>query len=396
MRKKCKYAVIGRGLMGSAAARHLANMSEGVVLVGPVEPHDRKSHRGVFASHYDEGRITRTIDTDPVWAKLARASIARYREIEAASGVNFYGEVGNLMTGPSIASGNSYLPNILQAASAAGVTAEHLDGEALRERFSDFSFPGGTEGVFEAKGAGHISPRKLVAAQSQLAERAGAELIASAVKSVREINGGVVVETDQGDSLEAEVVLVATGGFTIQNGLLPRAAELSVYARTVVFFEVSEAEAERLAMMPSMINKAQEERDSTYMLPPIRYPDGRFYLKIGGDPVDIRVNGDQLEDWFRGDGNRGAIEHLKARMKSLVPDLEVISTSSAPCVTSFTSSGYPAIGWQVPGRIAVVTGGCGASAKSSDEIGRLGAELVFEGKISSSPHADAFEPVFGA
>ncbi|MBN8867992.1 MAG: choice-of-anchor D domain-containing protein, partial [Solirubrobacterales bacterium] len=35
-----------------------------------------------------------------------------------------------------------------------------------------------------------------------------------------------------------------------------------------------------------------DPQDAIYMLPPIRYPDGRFYLKIGGDPHDVRISFD--------------------------------------------------------------------------------------------------------
>ena len=38
MSARFRYAVIGCGLMGAAAARHLANMTEGVALIGPSEP----------------------------------------------------------------------------------------------------------------------------------------------------------------------------------------------------------------------------------------------------------------------------------------------------------------------------------------------------------------------
>ena len=48
-----RVAVIGRGLIGSAAARHLTEITDGVVVVGPDEPAERSSHTGVFASHYD-------------------------------------------------------------------------------------------------------------------------------------------------------------------------------------------------------------------------------------------------------------------------------------------------------------------------------------------------------
>ena len=383
MSARFRYAVVGCGLMGAAAARHLANMTEGVALIGPSEPADKAEHRGVFASHYDEGRITRTIDPDPVWAKLARNSIGRYRDIETATGISFYREVGSLLTGAGIEAGRRYVERTQTAAEVAGVTAERLSQNGMRVRFPWFSFPDGTEGIFEAEGAGHISPRRLVMAQAQLAERAGAERIEAVVASLREVGGHVAITLVDGTVVEAERVLCAAGGFSIQNGLLPQPLDLKVYGRTVVFFEVSEVDAQAMRAMPSMIHKAVADRDDIYMLPPIRYPDGKFYLKIGGDPDEMLLQPGDLGDWFRSDGRPHAREHLVARMQALVPDLNVLSVSSASCVTSYTSTGYPAIGWLTPGRIGVVTGGCGAAAKSSDEIGRLGAELLFEDRISS-------------
>lgn len=41
-------AVIGKGMIGAAAARHLALMGEEVLLIGPDEPQDYASHPGVF------------------------------------------------------------------------------------------------------------------------------------------------------------------------------------------------------------------------------------------------------------------------------------------------------------------------------------------------------------
>ena len=61
------FVVVGRGMMGAAAARHLAKTGASVALVGRGEPADWKAHDGVFSSHYDSGRITRTID---VFARL--------------------------------------------------------------------------------------------------------------------------------------------------------------------------------------------------------------------------------------------------------------------------------------------------------------------------------------
>ena len=81
-----KYIVIGKGMIGSAVARHLAERTDGVALIGPDEPRDKAKHDGVFADHYDEGRITRILDPHIVWAKLARESIRRYRDDGRADG----------------------------------------------------------------------------------------------------------------------------------------------------------------------------------------------------------------------------------------------------------------------------------------------------------------------
>ena len=95
-----EYIVVGKGLMGAAAARHLTAHSPGVALIGPDEPPGRAAHTGVFGSHYDEGRITRILDPDRIWALLAQRSIARYRDIEKHSGIAYYHEVGHLAVGP--------------------------------------------------------------------------------------------------------------------------------------------------------------------------------------------------------------------------------------------------------------------------------------------------------
>ena len=43
---------------------------------------------------HDEGRITRRLDSDPVWAVLASRSISRYAEIERESKIKFHTPVG--------------------------------------------------------------------------------------------------------------------------------------------------------------------------------------------------------------------------------------------------------------------------------------------------------------
>lgn len=57
-------------------------------------------HHGLFGSHYDEGRITRSLDPGPFWSRVSRASIAHYSEIEAQGGIAFYTERSVVMADP--------------------------------------------------------------------------------------------------------------------------------------------------------------------------------------------------------------------------------------------------------------------------------------------------------
>lgn len=390
-----RFIVVGRGMMGAAAARHLAGQTDGIAVIGPDEPEDRARHQGVFGSHYDEGRITRTIDPDMDWARLANRSISRYAEIERDSGIQFYAPVGCLITGPERASEATYVGNVVEAAKRLGVQTDILDDAGLKARFPFFSFALGSEGVFEPWGAGHISPRRLVKAQSLLAEKAGARVIKQTAISIRDDAGMAVVTTAEGETFSAEKILVAAGGFSIAESLLPRPVEMKVYGRTVTFFEVGEAEAEALSAMPSLISVTPDGADSIYMLPPIRYPDGKHYIKIGGDPDDLQFGSEaELRAWFRTSGRDKAREHLARIFHERVPGVRRPPAFTNSCAVSFSPTGYPMIGYTSSPRIAVLTGGCGTAAKSSDEIGRLGAELLLSGRIKDEGYDTDFSAHF--
>ncbi|MGY2052145.1 NAD(P)/FAD-dependent oxidoreductase [Methylobacterium sp. JK268] len=272
-----RVAVIGRGLVGSAAARHLSKRGHAVALVGPDEPADISRHDGVFGSHYDEGRIARQFDSHPFWLKANVAAIARYGEIAQESGVGFYREVGALHVGPA---DRADVTAVGEVCAAAGIPCERYDASGLAERFPFLRSTDGMAGTFEPRRAGHISPRRLVRAQTIAAERAGARIIDEPALGLSESGTGVTIRTRSG-SVEADRVLVAAGGHA--PSLLGRSFDVMVYARTVALFRLGAGEVRRLAGMPSMRCLGPMGRDP-YILPPIPYPDGHSWLKLGATP----------------------------------------------------------------------------------------------------------------
>ncbi len=377
--KAIKLAVIGRGLIGSAAARHLCKMGHDVALIGPDEPADYSRHGGVFGSHYDEGRITRVIDANPFWRQANSASVSRYGEISAESGVDFYREVGVLHVGPS--EGRD-VASIGEVAGEAGIPCETYDGMGLAERFPFLRSTVGMRGCFEPRNAGYISPRRLVRAQTIAAERAGARIIGEAVSGISESGSGVTIRTGSG-SVEVERVLVAAGGHT--QSLLGRALGFKVYGRTAAMFRLGVAEVRRLAGMPSMRCFGPRGQDP-YILPPIVYPDGQTWLKLGGDPVDLPLESEaDIKDWFRSGGSTQVADGLQEQILDRIRELDFEERRVVPCMATFSDSGLPRIG-PLSQRVAVAFGCYGKSAKCSDELGRLaGMALLGEVRAELAP-----------
>lgn len=363
--KAIKLAVIGRGLIGSAAARHLCKMGHDVALIGPNEPADYSRHSGVFGSHYDEGRITRRFDPEPFWVQMNCAAISRYGEISAESGVEFYREVGVLHVGPGQ---SSDVASVGKIAAEVGILCEAYNDTGLAERFPFLRSTSGMQGYFEPRNAGYISPRRLVRAQTIAAERAGARIIDEPALGISESGSGVTIRTRSG-SVEAERVLVAAGGHT--QSLLGRSLGFTVYARTAALFRLGAAEVQRLAGMPSM-RCIGPKGENPYILPPIPYPDGQTWLKLGGDPVDLPLESEtDIKDWFKSGGSIQVADGLQKQILDRIRDLNFEERRVVPCMTTFSDTGLPCIG-PLSERVAVAFGCYGKSAKCSDELGRLG------------------------
>lgn len=392
-------AVIGLGLIGSAALRALGeDTSLRVVGVGPAEPADWASYNGPFASHYDHARITRVTDPDRVWAELARRSLDAYATIKARGGVAFHHPSGHLRIGRGVADRS------LAAAEAfgreLGAPVQRLDAAALAVRFPELRLPADAAGLIEGGGAGWINPRALVAAQLAAATAQGAQIMRGAVTELWRAGAGYQLSTADGATLHAERVLVSAHGYSAEllRPLLGHALALENQGHTTVYAELSPEQAANLAALPSLILPLDDDPvlPSVYTTPPARYPDGRWRLKIGGPlHTPLVLDGPAaVRSWFQGQGNPAEIAALQGALLRLFPELRPLGWSSKPCMNSYTAHGYPYVD-QVAEGLFVCTGGCGAAAKSSDAIGRLGAALARTGAWHDPLPRELFRASFG-
>ncbi len=390
--KQYEVIVIGAGMMGSSAARHLVGLGVKTLLVGQEEPTEKARHDGVFASHYDQARITRQLDSKADWARFSSRSIARYAEIETAGEQTFFHPVGALIAGPDKGEGAWLVERSRKVAADQDIAHEDLDAAGLARRFPFFAFPEEVVGLYETGTGGWINPRAHVTAEITAAQRGGADVLRGEVVDVEYGKGQVTVTCADGQQFNAGKVVVACGPFSKAEGLLIEPIPMTVYARTIAFLEIDEAEAERLAEMPSMIYMPPDLSYEPYMLPPVRYPDGKLYLKIGGDPVDVPLETlEEMKDWFRGPGNAEVAEFLAEKFKELMPGLDCKSLSFGSCATSFTPKGNPLI-YAQSDQCVVLTAGNGAGAKCGDELGRLGALVASGQGMPAGAYLTDFKP----
>ena len=368
-----KIAVIGRGLIGSAAGRHLSMISDGIAVIGPNEPEDPVKHEGVFASHYDEGRMVRFVDPQISWSITAKRSIERFLQLQMDSGINFFTTSGYLgLQGPEFL---DYLEGSEFSAKTVNANFKRINADEIRKDYPFLSIDDNTVGLVEAGLAGHISPRNMVNAQTKIARKLGADIIEHEVEKISLNNKAVEITLGNNEKLLAEKVLVATGAFTDACDLLPKSLNLIVYGRTVVLAEIDKHLEEILNIMPTMY----VADSNAYILPPIKYPDGKTYLKIGiGSKSDKILNSrSELIEWFQGKGSEQDFRDFREYISHLIPSLQDCENwHTKSCAVTQTATGLPYIDYVVEDRIAVATGGNGKAAKSADDWGLFAAQMM--------------------
>lgn len=377
-----EYIVIGKGLIGSAATRYLSQWSSRVAVIGPDEPANQTTHNGVFASHYDQGRLTRLISRDVVWARLARMSIDNYRWLEEQSGISFYNPVGMLVVdAPHM---KSHMKMSLEAAELFHIpyTLYQPGDRSWQNLFPDFAFPDSYTVLHEPAPAGYINPRDMLRAQLTVAEQQGATVIREIATQVQQVGEWVEVETAENGRYRARKLLVAAGAFSNCFNLLPHKPAFKPETETIILGEVSEADATRLEHIPTLIYFIEDPQIADiYMTPPIQYGNGRFYIKLGANTIADQWPTDlaDIQTWFQHGDSDVCKPALQNALQTILPGIQFLSFQTKRCIICRTPNGYPTIS-PITDTIFVAAGGNGEGAKSSDALGFLAAGLAFDGR----------------
>ena len=388
------YIVIGKGLIGSAAFRYLSEASAQTLLIGPDEPADPTNHDGVFGAHYDEARLTHLHGKSPVWGELCRRSISRYRALEAASGISFYEPVGELFVAdPGIESTYHEEENIVNSRRELGVKLARLAPAEQKAHFPFLAFPAASQVLWEQEPAGRINPRAMLRAQVAVGQAAGGQAVAELASIIEADGDHLAVTTREGRRYTGRQVLLATGSFANGFNLLPRPLALTCKTEMVVFGQVPASEAERLAAMPVVhYDLNSDTLANIYMIQPIRYPDGHYYIKLGANTVADQFLDSvaAMQAWYARGNSDQMKNALRRAVEQLVPGLEVLAWHTGRCVITRTPHTFPMIGAVIPGRLYVAVGGNGSSAAPADGLGELAANLVIQQSWTDPLPADQF------
>lgn len=384
--------VIGAGLIGSAAAAYLkaALPEEEVLLIGPPEP-EAGSQATVYASHYDAARIQRLIGKDATWTRLNLESAGAYAELEAETGIRFHRPVGCLYVSPHGV--DEYLAQAEENGALFGLEAQRLGDAALAG--TGYRFPAGSVGMLEAAPAGMIEPRALVAAQQARFRARGGSLLPQVVLRRERLGLAHRLHLADGCTLDAGRVLVTAGSFANLHPLLPQPLDITLKGESVVLGEVDEAEAARLAHLPALLYECWfPEIDGIYLTPPLRYPDGRLYVKMGANVPEDRyfTTLAEVQAWFRNEEEPGVLERLRGALQTLLPETRFRSFTLKHCLIHRTPSLRQYIGGGGEPGLYVVAGCNGYSAMCSDALGWLAAHLALFGALPDGYEEAVFLP----
>jgi sarcosine oxidase len=349
--ERVEVAVVGAGLLGSAAARALA--ARGVTAVALEQfaaGHDRGSSHGAT-------RIFRLSYPDPGYVRMALLAQAAWARLQADAGEQLLVTTGGLDAGPEAAA---------CAAALAECGAGHtwLTGAELAGRFPGIAARPGERLLFQPD-AGVCLAGRAVAALQRLARRGGVPVREhAAVLAVEPGGDGVLLRTAAGE-IEARVAVVTAGPWAghVLAGAVSRVPQLLPTLQQIRYYRPVHPGG----AWPTLIEWPERGPD-WYVVPAAGGAPGvKVAAHVAGRAVDPR------QGPFTGIDpalEAEADEYVRSRLPGLVPS----GTAPETCLYTMTADEDFILGREGP---VVVGGGCSGHAfKFGPLLGEILAGLA--------------------
>ncbi|MEN0064140.1 MAG: FAD-dependent oxidoreductase [Myxococcota bacterium] len=351
--------VVGAGPLGSATARHLAQRGLQTALVGPGFGQTDVVH----SSHHDQGRVCRRIDRVSTWTLLNVCSLANLEELEAQVGYPVRRPVGCLFA--------SNMPDHAWFAAA-----PELEVEASIARAWPYALPGAVRFGLEGPPAGILLVPTLLKAQHEALRLAGGTRHVTTLVERTHRDGVHRLRLANGEALRTPKVVLCTGAYA--NAWLDEPLDVVLETETTLLIPVDEGTARSFSEVPTLLWDGQGPGwSSPYVVPPLRFADGQWVLKLGCDlDLDQRFTEvHEVDAWFRHGDSEIQRPALLDAARTVFPDRSFSGARTSRCILTRTPHAHPMIGEVAPGCFIGI-GGHGWGAMASDGIGEHIAHAV--------------------
>jgi sarcosine oxidase len=357
--------VIGGGVMGCAAAYHLARRGQPVRL---LEQYDFGTDRG---SSHGESRIIRLAYDSADYVQLAVASYALWRELESDVDSPLLHTTGGIDFGSP---GSHMLAGIGATYDALGVPYDALDRADLVRRFPQFDPPQDAIGYYQSDYAVLFADR-CVAGLAAQAQRAGAEFHSrERVYALSATDSGVTVRTDVGQ-YEAESVVVAAGSW-MRALLLDTGIEIPLTVTTEIsgYFQPDHPDAFQPGRFPLFIQHLRDTTSNGCGFPDLGH-GVKLILDRTGAITDPDLHSDEV--------STTQLDRLNSYVAGVVPALAGTLIEIVPCRYTMTPDEHFIIDQHPDSPRIIIASPCsGHGFKFAPAIGQILADLATTGETT--------------
>jgi sarcosine oxidase len=354
--------VLGVGGVGSAALYHLAK--RGVRALGIDRfnpPHDRGSthgHTRVIRQAYYE---------HPDYVPLLRESYVEWFALESHVGRKLFHQIGLLEAGPA---DGVVVPNVLRAAAQYRIPVESLDAASIEAHWPGVCVDRDSIGVFEP-GAGYLLVEDCVQAHLDAACAAGAELRTNIeVTNFDWSAQSTILETSDGDQVEAKAVIVAAGPWSAKM-LEHVGVQCTVRRKSLFWFASDDPQYSAESGLPVFLFELPN--GIFYGFPKLDERGVKFAEHTGGRSVDDPLTVDRAVDF-------NEQRRLSEVLSYLLPGVSSDVTDHAVCMYTMSPDEHFIVD-RLPGMSNVVfaAGLSGHGFKFVPVLGRALADLALDG-----------------